>query len=114
MVDTYLQYQSTKQSYTRTDPLTDILENINKNPTAYATVQTPIINNISEQCNDQSNNSQKEEAMDKEQYNTRADNNCRQGNTSVPGDNKTMLQDSEVIKTRLGSVIKKPDRLTYA
>ena len=59
MADTYLQYQSTKQSCTRTDPLADIFENINKNPTAYASVQTPIINNISEQCNDQSNNSQK-------------------------------------------------------
>ena len=34
MADTYLQYQSTKQSYTRTDPLADILENINKNPKA--------------------------------------------------------------------------------
>ena len=98
----YLQYQSTKQSYTRTDPLAEILSNINKNPTAYATVQTPRINNISEQCNEQSNNSQKEEVKDKEQYNTRADNNHRQGNTNGPGDNKTMLQDSEVIKTRLG------------
>ena len=59
MADTYLQYQSTKQSYTTADPLADILENINKNPKAYTTAQTPIANNIGEQCNDQSNNSQK-------------------------------------------------------
>ena len=44
----YLQCQSTKQSYTRTDPLADILENINKNPTAYATVQKPIVDNTGE------------------------------------------------------------------
>ena len=77
MADTYLQYQSTKQSYTRTDSLVDILESINKNPTAYTTVQKPIVNNIGEQFNNQSNNSQKGEAMDREQYNIRADNNCR-------------------------------------
>ena len=62
MADMYLQHQSTKQSNTRTDPLADILSNINKNPTAYATVQTPNINNSSEQ----SNSRQKEEAKDKE------------------------------------------------
>ena len=62
----YLQYQSTKQFYTRTDPLVDILENINKNPKAYATVQTPIAHNMDEQFNDQLNKSQKGEAMDKE------------------------------------------------
>ena len=114
MADTYLQYQSTKQYNARADPLADILGNINKNPTTYATVQTPSINNISGQYNEQSSNGQKEEVKDKEQYNTRSDNNCRQGNTSVPGDNKTMLQDSKVIKTRSGWIIKKPDGLTYA
>ena len=57
---------------------------------------------------------QKEEAKDKEQYNSKADNNCKQGNTSVPRDNKTMFQESEVLKTRLGWVVKKPDRLAYA
>ena len=58
-MDTYLQYQSTKQSHTRTDPLADIPENINKNPKPYATVQTPIAHNIGEQLIDQLNNSQK-------------------------------------------------------
>ena len=55
MADTYLQYQSTKQSNAGTDPLADILSNINKNPTAYTTVQTPSINNISGQYDEQSN-----------------------------------------------------------
>ena len=53
MTDTYLQYHATKQSNTRTDPLLDILNNINKNPTAYTTVQTPSSNNISGQYNEQ-------------------------------------------------------------
>ena len=98
----YLQYQSTKQSNTRTDPLVDIHSNINKNPTAYTTVQTPNINNSSGQYHEQSNSSQQEEAKDKEQYNTSPNNNHRQGNTSIPRDNKTIFQHSEVIKTRLG------------
>ena len=34
-VDKYLQYQSTKQSNAREDPLAEILNNINKNPMAY-------------------------------------------------------------------------------
>ena len=100
--DTYLQYQSTKQSNTITDPLAGILSDINKNPTAYIILQTPSINNINGKYNEQPNSSQKEEVKDKEHYNTRADNNLRQGNTSVPGDNKTMSQDGEVIKTRSG------------
>ena len=46
MADTYIQYQSTKQQNARADPLTDILNNITKNPAAYATIQTPSLNNI--------------------------------------------------------------------
>ena len=84
MADTYLQYHSTKQSNTRTDPLADILNNINKIPTAYTTVQTPSSNNISGQYNEQPSSSKKEEAKDKEQYNSKVDNNHKQGNTSVP------------------------------
>ena len=105
--DAYLQYQSTKQSSTRTDPLADILSSINKNPTAYVTVQTLSSNNISGQYNEQPNSIWKEEVKDKEQYNSRTDNNHRQGNTSITRDNKTMFQDSEVLKTRSGWVVKK-------
>ena len=59
-VDTYLQYQSTKQSHTRTDPLADILNNINKNPTAYVTTNAPSNNSHSGQYHEQTNTSQKE------------------------------------------------------
>ena len=41
--DAYIQYYSTKQQNARADPLADILNNITKNPVAYATVQTPNI-----------------------------------------------------------------------
>ena len=64
--DTYLQYQSTKQSHTRTDPLTHILNNINKNSTAYVTTNAPSNNSHSGQYHEQTNTSQKEEAKDKE------------------------------------------------
>ena len=63
-----------KQSHTRTDPLTDILNNINKNPTAYVTAHASSKNNHSGQCHEQTNNSQNGEAKDKEQYNAVADN----------------------------------------
>ena len=46
MADAYIQYHSTKQHNARADPLADILNNITKNPVAYATVQTPNLNNI--------------------------------------------------------------------
>ena len=39
-VDTYIQYQSTKQQGTRADPLAEMLNNINKHPAAYVTKQT--------------------------------------------------------------------------
>ena len=58
--DTYLQYQSTKQSHTRTDPLADALNNINKNSTAYVTTKAHSNNNYSGQCHEQINSSQKE------------------------------------------------------
>ena len=75
--DIYLQYQSTKQSHTRTDPLADILNNINKNSTAYVTTNAPSNNSHSGQYQEQTNTSQKEEAKDKEQNNTVADTNQR-------------------------------------
>ena len=41
MADTYLWYQSIKQFNAGTDPLTEILNNINKNPTAYINAHAP-------------------------------------------------------------------------
>ena len=84
----------------------DSLNNININPTAYTNRQTPSLNNSNEQYNEQISNNQKQEAKDKEQCVKRADNHCRQGNTSIPGHNNTILQDSEIIKTRSDELLK--------
>ena len=100
--DAYLQYQSTKQSHTRTDPLVDILNNINKNSAAYVTTIAPSNNSHSGQYHELTNTSQKEKAKDKEQYNTVADTIKRQERINGPIDKRTMLQGSKVIKTRSG------------
>ena len=54
--DMYLQHQSNKQSNTKTDPLTEILNNINRNPAIYTTIQARSINNTCEQYNEQTTN----------------------------------------------------------
>ena len=107
--DTSLQYHTTKQSHTRTDPLADILNNINKNSMAH----TSNNKDHSGQCHQQTNNNQKGEARDKEQNSAVANNDPRQENTNVSLDKRTTPQGSEVIKTRSGQIIKKPDRLVY-
>ena len=56
--DAYIQYHSTKQQNSRTDPPADILNNITKNPVAYATIQMPNITG-------QPDKKQKEEARTK-------------------------------------------------
>ena len=65
--DTYIQHQSYKQSNVKSDPLVDILNNINKNPTACANVLTSNVNNSDVQYHEQINSDQKQEAKDKEQ-----------------------------------------------
>ena len=44
--DAYIQYHSTKQQNARTDQLADTLNSITKIPVAYATIQTPNLDNI--------------------------------------------------------------------
>ena len=106
MVDTYIQYHSTKQQNTRADPLADILNNITKNPAAYITIQIPNIWG-------QSDNKLKEEAKDKEQHSSKATNSDRQTCTDVIRDNKTIIHDGDTIKTMSGCISKKLDRLAY-
>ena len=48
IADTYLQHQSNKQSNIKTDPLSEILNNINRNSAIYTTRQVGNINNTSE------------------------------------------------------------------
>ena len=53
--DTYLQHTN-KQSNTKADPLTEILNNIHRNPAIYATRQARSINNTGEQYKEQTTN----------------------------------------------------------
>ena len=105
-MDTYIQYHSTKQQNARADPMADILNNITKNPVAYATIQTTKILR-------QLDKKQKEEAKDKEQHSSKARNSSRQICTYVIRDNRTIRHDGDTIRTRSGSVSKKLDRLVY-
>ena len=102
MADKYLQYQSTKHSNTRTDPLTEILNNINKNPMAYINTHVYKENNYYSQYNEQKISNQKEEPEDKKQYNTVAGNNKRQENISGSLAKGTMVKGKEIVKTRSG------------
>ena len=64
------------------------------------------MNNKDGQCNEQINNkNQQQEAKDKEQCIKWADISHKEG-SGVPQDNKTVLQGSEVQKTRSGQVVK--------
>ena len=103
-VDTYIQYHSTKQQNTRTDPLAEILNNIIKNPAAYVTRQTT---NDSEQ----SNTKQKEEAKDSEHCSMEASNITKQLCTQAAKDNRTIIKYGDTIRTRSGHISKKLDRL---
>ena len=83
------------------DPLADILNNINSNPPACASVHNNNNINSSAWCNQQTNNTQKGKAMDnKEQSSIVASNGHRKGFINIPKDKGISLQDSEVIKTR--------------
>ena len=110
--DTYLQHQSNKQYNIKTDQLADILNNINKNPTVYANVQTPNINNSDGQDHEQINSNQKQEAKDRKQCVKRTDISRKEG-ACIPGDSKAVFQGSEVLKTRSWWVVRKPYRLAY-
>ena len=63
-VETYLQYKSTKQGCTRTDPLVDILNNINKTTTANVNMHTHSSNNQSGHYEQQLSHNQEGEAND--------------------------------------------------
>ena len=80
---------------------------------AYVNAHTNGSNSHSGQYHQQTIHNQKGEARDKEQNNTLANNKLREENRNVLIDKRTISQGSEVIKTRSGQIIKKPDRLTY-
>ena len=87
--DAYLQHQSNKQSNIITDPLVEILNNINKNPAVYANRQPINIDNKKELCNEQINNkSLQQEAKAIEQCTERADISHKEG-VDITQDNKS-------------------------
>ena len=77
----------------KTDPLVEILNNINKNPAVYINRQ-PI-----------NNKSLQQEAKAKEQYSKRADTSQKE--EGVPQDNRSAFQGSEVKRTKSGCIVKK-------
>ena len=103
MADTYLHHQANKQSYTNTDPLTEILNNINRNPAIYTTRQARSINSACEQYNEQTANKTVQEEANIEQDIKNAD--CSQERGS--------FKENKVNRTRSGCIVRKPDRLTY-
>ena len=108
--DAYLQYHAAKQSCTRTDPLADILNNINNNPAAYTKAYIDNNDSHSAQCNQQTNNTQKGKAIDKKEQSSVI---ARQETIKVPKDKRTISQDSKVFKTRSRQIVRKLDRLVY-
>ena len=110
--DKYLQHQSNKQSNIKTDPLAEILNNINRNPAIYGTREVWNINNTCEQYNEQTTNKIAQQEANIEQYNKKPDSGNERG-TSGSHDRKTSLQENEVNRTKSGCIVRKPDRLTY-
>ena len=53
--ETYLQHQANNQYKIRTDPLADLLDNLNKNPASYTSIQTADNITKGEQCSGQRN-----------------------------------------------------------
>ena len=110
--NTYLQHQSNKQSNIKTDPLAEILNNINRNPAIHTTRQVRNINNTCEQYNEQTANKIVQEEANIEQYNKKADSSQERG-TGGTCDKRASLQENEVNRTRSGCIVRKPDRFTH-
>ena len=111
-VETYLQYQTTKHSNTQTDLLEVILKCIKNNQMAYASMQTNNSDIHDTKCHQQTKKSQPGRGEDNRPQGSEVINkNHRQKSLNTPEDNGIVQQNSEVIKTRYGQTVKKPDRL---
>ena len=84
--DAYLQHQSNKNSNVKTDPLVEILNNINKNSAVYDNIN-PTSNKFLQQCTKSADTSHKE-------------------GEDIPQDNRSVFQGSEVKTTRSGCILK--------
>ena len=101
----YLHHQYNKQSSIKTDPLAEILNNINRNPAIYGTRQVRNTNNTCEQYNEQSTNKNAQQEANIEQYNKKPDSSKERG-TSGSHNRNASLQENKVNRTRSGCIVK--------
>ena len=110
--DTYLQYQSKKLPNKTKDPLAEILNNITNNPTLYATEQATTTHNTCHQYEEQNVTKNDQKEADIEHYLNKAGDSQEKGRIGICAKSDP-VQENEVMRTRSGCVVKKPDRLTY-
>ena len=111
--DVYIKHQSYKHCNISTDPLADILNNIDKNPGAYNNKQ--VLNSVVEE--EQSigqivNNPNQQVAENIEHSIKRTGINKKEGTDKLRGNIPT-IHEGEITRTRSGCIIRKQDRLTY-
>ena len=110
--DTYLQHQSKKLSKKTTDPLAEILNNINNNPSLYATEWARTTTKTCYQYEEQNDTKSGQKEADIEQYHKKAGNSQEKEIIDICTKSDP-VQVNKVNRTRSGSIIKKPDRLMY-
>ena len=109
---TFLQHQSKKLYKRTTDPLTEILNNINSNPALYASEQATSTNNTCHQYEEQNATKHVQKEADIEQYHKKAEDSQEKGRTDI-GANCDQVQENKVIWTDSGCIVKKLGRLIY-
>ena len=110
--DTYLQHQAKTPSNKTTDPLAEILNNINNNPGLYATAWVTTTARTSHQYEEQNYIKSGQKEADISGYHKDAEN-MQEKRTVHISTRSDPAQVNEVIQTRSECVIKNPDRLTY-
>ena len=111
--ETYLQHQANNQYKITTDPLADLLDNLNKNPASYTNKQTADSITKGEKCIGQiEDKSLQQEAKNIGQCTKKTGTSHKEG-TDDSRENIPTIQGSEVTRTRLGCIIKKLGRLPY-
>ena len=110
--DTYLQHQSKKLSNKTTDPLAEILNNINNNPALYATEWAMTTSNTCDQYEEQNDTKSSQKEVDIEQYHKKAGDSREKGMIDICAKSDP-AHENEVNRTRSGCIVKQPDRLTY-
>ena len=94
--DAYLQHQSNKQSNITTDPLADLLDNINKNSAAYTNKQASNSVIEDEQCNVQMSNKYLQQETKNLGQCTKKVGISHEEGTDAPRENMPTIQESEV------------------